>query len=196
MTIKNNTIKAYLRNMSVTIGDETRVPLQGGLRLQCLPSLESLITAQKHQCAAFISDEDMLVVWDSDPGEVLARAQNFQRMMIQTIFTEEVNKEPKVNYREKSPVQVDELDGSSTSPDDIEDAAEPKRPTVLINAVVVALTLVLLVSALGAGWRELVLQTLIDGKYLRFALLITIPVTVFLVLGMKPYPIPVGMKCN
>ena len=180
MTIKNETIKAYLRNMAVTIGDETRVPLQGGLRLQCLPSVESLITAQKHQCAAFISDVDMLIVWDADPAEVLARAQNFQRMMIQTIFTEEEFKEPKVSIRNETPTTIEEREVDSNSSDEIEDATEPKRPTVLINAVVVGLTLLLLVTALGAGWRVLVLQTLVDGKFLRFALLITLPVTVFL----------------
>jgi hypothetical protein len=184
MTIKNNTIQAYLQNMSVTIGGETLVPLLDGLRLQCLPSIEYLITAQKHQCAAFIADVNMLVVWDDDPAEVLARAEKLQDMMIKAIFTEEVIDEKK---GDESSVRAQEIDPNDPEGGlDLEEQGVTKRPTILVNGLMIGLTLCLLVTALGFGWRNLLVQSLVDGSYLRLALLAMLPVTVFLCLVCHP----------
>ncbi|CAL3967834.1 unnamed protein product, partial [Diplocarpon coronariae] len=54
-----------------------------------------------------------------------------------------------------------------------------KRPNMLINPVIVGLTLTLLVSVLGMGFRALAQEVQIDGDYTRLALLAVTPCQIF-----------------
>ncbi|OWP06779.1 hypothetical protein B2J93_8836 [Marssonina coronariae] len=66
------------------------------------------------------------------------------------------------------------------SPAELEDALRTvKRPNMLINPVIVGLTLTLLVSVLGMGFRALAQEVQIDGDYTRLALLAVTPCQIF-----------------
>ncbi|KAH6674286.1 glycosyl transferase family group 2-domain-containing protein [Halenospora varia] len=56
---------------------------------------------------------------------------------------------------------------------------DEKRPTLLINPIIVGLTLALIVAALGLGWRKLAQEVAIDGSYTRLVLLVVTPAQVF-----------------
>lgn len=65
MTINSRVVKTYLS----WAPDAVDVPLKGGLRVQVLPSVNSISLVRKAQSAAFCAAEGLLVVWDDGkPG--------------------------------------------------------------------------------------------------------------------------------
>lgn len=153
------------------------VPLTDDLRLQVLPSVASLSGCKKHHFGAFIKDQQCLIVWDDDPKGVLSRAENIVNSLVEMIW-EQTNptsdRKPGASHgtadTERRIITAAELEqGVSADP----------RPTLLINPVMVALTLMLLITALGFGWRNLAQQIAIDQNYVRLAILAVTPCQIF-----------------
>jgi hypothetical protein len=120
----------------------------------------------------------MLVVWDDEPKSVLDRATQIEYSLMRMIWGNGESAE----YDEKKNADastIDLRDGTMT-PREMEDAlTTEKRPTLLLNPIMVGGTLTLLTAALGLGWRNLAQEVAIDGSYTRLALLIVTPCQVF-----------------
>jgi hypothetical protein len=155
--------------------DATDVPLGNGLRIQVLPCVDDLPKARKNQCAAFLAAESLLVVWDDDPTKVVERATTIENELMDLVWkTGEAVDPEQVSDAEKSPPvlesEVDLETGETTS---------EQRPTNIINAVQVAFTLVLIMTMLGFGYKQLAFQILVDKSYLRLAFIVMTPVLIF-----------------
>lgn len=70
--------------------------------------------------------------------------------------------------------------------EDLEVGAVKRRPTILINACTVALTIALVMTLIGLGCQELAQEVATDGNYLRLLLLITAPLQIFVSLVSHP----------
>ncbi|KAH7350772.1 glycosyl transferase family group 2-domain-containing protein [Rhexocercosporidium sp. MPI-PUGE-AT-0058] len=153
------------------------VPVGGGQRIQLIPSLDYLHECKKNQFAAFVQDEKLLVLWDDDPHNIFKRAHDIEAKMILHIWGPVDGwSEPEWNSNAKD-IGVSETE---LSPAEIEEAVVvKKRKTLLINPIIVGLTLALLTSALGLGFRNLAQEIAVDGKFLRLALLVVVPAQVF-----------------
>jgi hypothetical protein len=146
-----------------------------GLRIQILPTIEDLSRARKHQFAAFIASEALLVVWDDDPMHLMERARMIERELMELVWIagegeddDEVPKGPQVTE-----IKVDEETGR---------ILPEKRTTNLLNTVLVAFTIIIVTTMLGAGFRELAIETTVDGYYLRLCFLCLVPVQIFFTL--------------
>lgn len=172
MTINTRIVKIFLSRHSADY-----VPLSDGLRLQVLPSIDHLPRCQKHHFGAFIRDSQMLVVWDDQPKNVLNRASHIEESLMRMIWG---NGEA-ADYDEKRSANVSTVDlGHDPTPSELEEAmVSKKRPTLLLNPIMVGATLALLTAALGLGWRNLAQEVSVDGKYVRLALLVVTPCQVF-----------------
>lgn len=169
MTVNTRVIKLFL-----TRHNADYVPLSNGLRLQVLPTLEYLPRCQKHHNGAFIQDKLMLVVWDDDPKNLLQRARGFEESLMALIWG---GGEAALDEKKSANVSMVDL---GQNPDDLEDPySSDFRPTMLITAFQVALTLALMISTLGLGWRALAQQIAIDGTFLRLALIACVPAQMF-----------------
>jgi hypothetical protein len=169
MTVTTRVIQIFLARQ-----ESEYVPLSENLRLQVLPSVEYLPRCQKHHFGAFIQDLQILLVWDDQAKHVLDRAEYFEKSLMEMIWAEG---EEEIYDEKKKDVQVgsQEVDGKK----DLEKAGPPRRMTMLINPIMVGLTLALLFSALGLGWRNLGLEVAADGKLYRLALLAVTPCQIF-----------------
>ncbi|PQE05755.1 glycosyltransferase family 2 protein [Rutstroemia sp. NJR-2017a BVV2] len=169
MTVTTRVIQIFLARQ-----ESEYVPLSENLRLQVLPSVDYLPRCQKHHFGAFIQDLQILLVWDDQAKHVLDRAEYFERSLMEMIWAEG---EEEIVDEKKNAVQVgsEEVDGKK----DLESAEPPRRKTILINPIMVGLTLALLFSALGLGWRNLGLEVAADGNYVRLLLLIVTPCQIF-----------------
>ena len=78
-------------------------------------------------------------------------------------YTGDLGKEPEIEKRDN----------------DIERGHIQKRPTILINACVVALTIAFCLMLVGLAIRKIAQEIATDGNYLRMLLLITIPLQIF-----------------
>lgn len=170
MTVNSRVIKTFLQWSP----DAVDVPLLNGLRIQILPTIEDLPRARKHQFAAFVASEALLVVWDDEALHLVQRAKQIESELMELVWkTGDVDDEGEKKDPNMGVVEIDEESGE----------IKPEvRGLHLQNTVLVALTLMLIMTTLGAGARQLAIETAVDGSYIRLALLVLTPVQVFFTL--------------
>lgn len=183
MTVNTPVVRTILE--SITARSELGidyVPLADGLRVQILPTMTHLPSGQLHHFAAFIEDAGILVVWDDEPERLMERAENMERKLMEMIWgTGEDSGEG-----DETPSPLDEKKGSPVigieeiDPGMLEEALNrERRPVRLESACVVTLTLALCITCLGIGWRAMALESMVDGTYVRWALLSVSPIHFF-----------------
>lgn len=178
MTVNSRVIKTFLE-WSPNAGD---VPLMNGLRVQILPTLADLHRARKHQFAAFIAQEALLVVWDDDALNIIQRAQQIESQLMQLVWKTPV--EVTVSEKRGESNNTSQTDVSETAPRD-EEAGEvtfEQRPTMLLNTILVSLTLFIICVVLGAAFRAIAQEIAVDGDYIRLAFIALTPIQVFFTL--------------
>ena len=155
----------------------TDVPLNDGLRVQILPSMAALPRARKHQYAAFLNLEKILVVWDDDAMHLVTRAKDIESQMMDLVWQTGEPDESEEAGEKKGPnvteVEIDEESG---------EILPQHRATHLLNTILVGFTLILIVTVLGAGFRALAIEVAVDHSMLRLAFVALTPVQVFFTL--------------
>lgn len=178
MTINTGTIKLFLRDETLT-----HVPLDSGLHLQILPSISHLPDCQKHHFAAFIRIYDILIVWDDDPNHLLVRVQNIECQLINMIWKEEMEDGDSTSALPSAmPSTTNLAPGEEGSQDSERTNRPPPRRVVLIQPFLTAVTLVLLVAAIGSGWREIAIEIKVDQNWIRLAFILVVPLQCWLAL--------------
>ncbi|GAB7356289.1 hypothetical protein MBLNU459_g7093t1 [Dothideomycetes sp. NU459] len=173
MTVNSRIIKTFLSWSP----DAIDVPLTNGLRVQILPTMEDLPRARKHQFAAFIASEALLVVWDDDANNLVNRARTIESELMELVWKTGEAEDPDEAPVKKGPAVVtEEYDAESG------EALPEKRPTHLMNTVLVGFTLLIITVMLGAGFREIAIEVAVDHSYIRCAFLLLTPVQVFFTL--------------
>ena len=173
MTVNSRIIKVFL-GLSP---DAIDVPLMNGLRVQILPTMKDLPRARKHQFAAFVADDAILVVWDDDALHLIKRAKAIESELMDLVWKTGAPEDSEEGAERKGPiVSMAEIDEESGK------VKPQSRPTHLLNTVLVAITLVLIVTVLGAGFRELAIEVAVDKSYTRLAFVALTPIQVFFTL--------------
>ncbi|KAF1997916.1 hypothetical protein P154DRAFT_440284 [Amniculicola lignicola CBS 123094] len=174
MTVNSRIIQTFLQ----WAPDATDVPLMNGLRLQILPGMDDLAKARKNQFAAFLAAEALLVVWDDDPTNVVARATAIEDELMQLVWrTNEPEGEEEENEKTKGPAVVEtEFDEESG------EILPEKRPIHIQNSVLVGCTLVIIITMLGLGFKEVAVEIMVDQGYVRLAFLLLVPIQIFFTL--------------
>ena len=144
--------------------------------MQLLPSIRDLPNARRHQYAAFIMEESSLVVWDDDPMNVCRRAADILKKLTDTVWAESEKRKAIGEEKKEAAPEIVEVDPESG------EVPFQQRKTQLLNTTYVSLTLILIISVLGAGARELAIEVAVDGKYIRLAFLALTPIQVFFTL--------------
>ncbi|KIH93790.1 hypothetical protein SPBR_04088 [Sporothrix brasiliensis 5110] len=185
MTVNSRVIQTFLQ----WAPDAVDVPLLNGLRIQILPAIEDLARARKHQFAAFVASEGLLVVWDDDAMHIVTRAQDIEAELMGLVWRSGGDDED----NEKSGGRIGSAaaggdafgSGGYTDYDLDEENGEirpEKRPIHLLNSCLVTLTLILVTVSLGAAWRQLAIEVSVDHSYTRLALVALFPVQIFFTL--------------
>ncbi|XP_014557272.1 hypothetical protein COCVIDRAFT_26122 [Bipolaris victoriae FI3] len=177
ITVNTRVIKYILERTTVSY-----VQIQSGLRLQVIPDFEALPFCQRGQSAAFIASRGMLVVWQDDPKLLLERAEfiinALMRMMCgseygydaQDIELEKVlGKNPMVDVEE-----YDEVFDPTGSRD------EGPRDIKLWQSAYCGMSILLLTTAIGSGWRQIAIQEVQAYDMLRMLFLVCLPAQVWL----------------
>jgi len=169
MTVNSRVIKTFLQWSP----DAVDVPLLNGLRIQILPTIEDLPRARKHQFAAFVASEALLIVWDDEALHLVQRAKAIESELMELVWKTGESEDEEKKDQNVGVYEIDEESG---------EIIPEKRGLHLQNTVLVALTLTLIMTTLGAAWRELAIETDSDGTYLRLSLVALTPVQVFFTL--------------
>ncbi|KAL5611383.1 uncharacterized protein BROUX77_001539 [Berkeleyomyces rouxiae] len=169
MTVNSRIIRSFLHWSP----DAVDVPLLNGLRVQILPNIEDLARARKHQFAAFIASEGLLVVWDDDALHLTTRAKAIESELMQLV------------WKKAEALESEKPDDDFPNMDLDEESGEMRpetRPLHLQNAWLVTFTLFIVVVSLGAAWRQLGSQIAVDQKYQRLGFVALAPVQIFFTL--------------
>lgn len=174
MTVHSRVIKTFL----AWSPNATDVPLMNGLRVQILPTIYDLPRARKHQFAAFLASDALLIVWGDDPSNLLERAEAIESELMELVWQAGALQETGEFTDEKiisriTGFEVDRESGKIIS---------EQRPTNLMNAILVACTLVIIMTLLGLGFRSVAVEVAVDKGYIRLAFLALTPVQVFFTL--------------
>ncbi|RDW92339.1 hypothetical protein BP5796_01733 [Coleophoma crateriformis] len=170
MTVNSRVIKTFLQWSP----DAVDVPLLNGLRIQILPTIEDLPRARKHQFAAFVASEALLVVWDDEALHLIQRAKAIESELMELVW--KTGEEDEEGEKKGAAVQSYEVDEESG------EIIPQKRPVHLQNTVLVALTILLISVTLGAGFRQIAIEVDVDGNYIHLAFLALTPVQIFFTL--------------
>lgn len=184
MTVNSRVIKTFLE-WSPEAGD---VPLMNGLRVQILPTIADLHRARKHQFAAFIAQEALLVVWDDDALNIVQRAQQIESELMQLVWKapiENIDSEKRKESNSGTKTEITEVEARDEEAGDI---ALERRPTMLLNTILVSLTLLLICVVLGAAFRSIAQEIAVDGNYIRMAFVALIPIQIFFTLVCLQIP--------
>ncbi|EXJ84976.1 hypothetical protein A1O3_05651 [Capronia epimyces CBS 606.96] len=177
MTINTGIIKLLLRNQGMSY-----LPLDSGLRLQILPNISHLPGCQKHHFAAFIQDYSILVVWDDDPNHIMRRVHGIVDQLISMFWKEETaDDESAAPMTSAMPSTINLNAGEDSQGSEVAVSLAPRR-IILIQPVLTAITLVLLMSAIGSGWREIALEIKVDHSWIRLAFIFVVPLQCWLAL--------------
>ena len=65
-----------------------------------------------------------------------------------------------------------------------------ERPTHMLNSILVGFTLFLITVMLGAGFRQIAIEVVVDKNYLRCAFILLTPVQIFFTLVSLPDFVP------
>ena len=132
------------------------VPLDDrGLSVQIVSTLPDLARAQKMQYAAFVAAEGLLVLWDDDPMHIIVRADDIEKKLTSLVWASNINDGRTIADGEKGPrVAVIEADSETGL------VVPQERPTFLLNTVLVAFILILIVTIVGAGFREIAIENI------------------------------------
>ncbi|KAI1766719.1 glycosyl transferase family group 2-domain-containing protein [Hypoxylon sp. FL1150] len=171
MTVNSRVIKTFL-SWSPNAVD---VPLMNGLRVQILPTIDDLARARKHQFAAFIASEALLVVWDDDALHLVQRAKAIESELMELVWQagEIAEEEGEKNPTLFTEVEIDEESGQ---------IKPESRPVHLLNTYQVSLVIILVIISLGSAWRQLAIEVSVDGSGVRLALLALFPIQIFFTL--------------
>ncbi|KAI1206660.1 glycosyl transferase family group 2-domain-containing protein [Annulohypoxylon truncatum] len=169
MTVNSRVIKTFLSWSPEAVD----VPLMNGLRIQILPTLHDLARARKHQFAAFVASEALLIVWDDDALHLVQRAKAIESELMELVWQ---SGEVGDDDGEKGPgylteeVEIDEESGQ---------IKPEKRPIHLLNTYLVSIVIVLVTVSLGAAWRQLAIEVNVDNGWARLGLVALFPIQVF-----------------
>lgn len=135
--------------------------------------------ARKNQGAAFLAQEQLLLVWDDDPNTIFSRASYIEDELMKLVWRagEPELVEDEVSNEKKGPAVVE------TEIDEETGEFKPEnRPVNIQNGVLVGCTLTLITVMLGLGFKEIAVQVMVDHNYVRCCFLLLIPIQIFFTL--------------
>ena len=160
MTVNTRVIKLLLTRTELSY-----VQITPGLRLQVIPDIEALPFCQKHQSAAFVASKQLLIVWEDDPKKLLERASYIQDTLMKMIWGTALAEGPE-GEKKGAIIDIEALDAIDEGAPGV---PEKRRRIVLTQAVLSAVTLILVIAAMGSGWRQIAIELVVDRNWVRIA---------------------------
>jgi hypothetical protein len=184
MTVSSGVIEPFL-NWSA---DAVDVPLLNGLRIQIIPTFEDLYHARKHQYAAFIASENLLLVWDDEPTHLLQRARSIQAELLKFVWKAANDLENEASEKSPENLQAYEID------EETGEVAMKERPILLYNAFLVSCSLCLLAVLLGLGYVHIAEEVVQLHEWISLTFLLMTPVNAFLSLFFSSVIVGAGAQ--
>lgn len=198
MSVSTDVIQTYLSSIETLY-----VPLADGRRIQVLQDMSFLARSKKHHFAAFIRlPVPKLIVWHDDPEQVIARAEQIESLLVANLWrgTSKLEQsrpgspntatapptpgpDGKPMYIQQATLRLKEkelVNGSDADADEEMVFCDLPRKTHLYQSILIGLTGLLCITAIGVGWRYIAIEISVDHNYIRLAFLAVVPFQIWL----------------
>lgn len=178
MTVNSRVIKAYLESSPTA----DVVPLSDDQRIQMVSTMVDLKFCRKAQCAAFVAEAKLLVVWDDDALHLIDRAAHIEDELMKLVWDAGKAVEEKSRLftskgtREITRVKLQAVD------EETGEGVLPKRRTNWMNSLLVSLTITAVQLSIGAALRHIATEIHSDGYWPRLGLLVLLPIQIIFTL--------------
>ncbi|KAF9231781.1 glycosyl transferase family group 2-domain-containing protein [Melanogaster broomeanus] len=168
--------------LATVADDASAIYVDQNTRIQIIDSIAMLPRAEKEQCGAFIRDERVLVLWSNDLDGIIPLARDFEDKLIKLVWRARttISAPPseispfRPPFRRRSHRKAEGMRlTTDVIPKDAENAAPEQRRTKLIAPIYNGLGCALAILFIGSGVSMLLQESLLDGEWIRFALLVT-----------------------
>jgi len=181
-----------MQNSPASPDDAIEITLDVNTRIQILDELSHLAGARKHQFAAFCRREGCLVVWADEVETLIPSAEALELRMMAFIWYGR-HEELAVLEAEAKEAEEGWLDQDAEFERRLRDAEDLKtteekigakpgdwemrdiRPVMLYAPLISGFAMILTFVFIGSGMGNLIKEALLDGSWLRLALLSTSP---------------------
>ncbi|EIW68701.1 hypothetical protein TREMEDRAFT_11927, partial [Tremella mesenterica DSM 1558] len=181
--IKSEIVSDILATYIDPFPSSTELVIDADTRIQILDEIPHLARARKHQYAAFVRSEGVLVVWADHVESVIPAAEALEEALIQFIWRGEEENEKILadlhrEEKEMALISGEDVPTEETGidPEDIVMRRLKKewkeRPVVLLAPLTDGLAIIVTMSLIALGARTLVKEYILDGQAARFALLV------------------------
>lgn len=151
--------------------EAVEVPISNGQQIQIVPEVNDLLRARRHQYAAFVASEAILVVWDDDKLHLLERASAIEEELVRFIWNAGDGETEKQDDFVLADREVDEESGAMKS---------EERPIHYYHSVLVAFTICLVTVLQGLGYQNIALDIISLRRWESLAFLAMTPISIFL----------------
>jgi hypothetical protein len=144
----------------------TELIIDSNTRIQIIDDIEHLARARKHQYAAFVRSEEVLVVWADHVEMVIPAAEALEEALIEFVWRgEEANKK----NNQAMIVQEEELKEEDMDPEDVTMRKMKRhwreRPVMLWAPLSDGFAIVLVIVLIGLGLRKSVIWMTANSRY-------------------------------
>ncbi|KAF2848353.1 hypothetical protein T440DRAFT_500482 [Plenodomus tracheiphilus IPT5] len=176
MTVNTSVIRHVLQRTDVPY-----VQIRSGLRLQVIPDFEALLYCQRGQSAAFVASHQLLIVWQDDPKLLIERADIIINSLMRMICGDE--------YGSPEDGQLDEITGQTawSGMAEYNDTLvpgemfeDPHRKLKLWQSIYTGISIMLMTTCIGSGFREVAIQHIQDPNWFRMFFVFVVPAQAWL----------------
>ncbi|KAJ4386581.1 hypothetical protein N0V93_009479 [Gnomoniopsis smithogilvyi] len=179
MTVGSRVIKAYLQ---LSPNNTNFVAFTNDQRIQMVSTMAELRFCRPAQCAAFVVDDRLLVVWDDDVRHLVDRAAKIEQELMDLVWDAGKEAEPKPKlFTSKGTREITRVKLIKTD-EETGKGALPKRGIKYMNTILVSMTLVAMQGSICAAIRHIVMGTHLDSYWPRLGLMTLLPIQVIFTL--------------
>jgi hypothetical protein len=177
MTVKTRVVYTIVQRLNL---GETGIPIRDNQRIQVVDDFIGLRRARKHQYAAFVREEGLLVVWDDDPSHLVSRIESIEADLLKVVW--------RLQEEDEIPNEKMGLLTSTTALDEETQPVSQARPIRYYMPVMCACTMCLLVVLFGSRMQSIFQSITVLGQYSSLAFVALTPIMAFFTLVSKLIP--------
>lgn len=161
--IKNRVTSTLLRHLPPSVNV---IILDSSTQLQVIDTLEDFMSLRRAQSAAFIRDEEALLIWSDRVHSILGFGKELEEKIVNLIWDEKSKLSQSFRH-EGTDLESGTLD-------------ESKRTVSFITPTSVAISFMAIAAFLGQDLHEVILQIKADSNYMSVCIVLYFPVMVWL----------------
>ncbi|CCG81822.1 Putative uncharacterized protein [Taphrina deformans PYCC 5710] len=150
------------------------IPLDAMTNIQVLDSFADFVSLRRAQCAAFVREYNMLLIWSDRANSLLKFGQELEEKIVSLIWDEKYNREIGQVIEKSTECIIKEKQVL------FNDDQGPERSVALITPIAAAVSILAISAFIGLDLHEIILQIKADSNYVACGIVLYFPLMIWL----------------